>query len=374
MVERRLWVVLAAVPICLASMIVVSAEKVRPASAAGYTDPTCSSSAPCIEYDNTLTGPGVKSTSAQGKGFVGATSFNSTATSNGTYGVLGQDLSTSGAFDSGVHGTSTRGTGVSGTSGSGSGVSGKSVSGSGLFGIGGAPLGPIDLLPALSLLTTKGGDLIDGCAGPNNMPGGQCDFRNAVFSVYKTGFVTSAGGGVFNVNGDGTFGVLGQGTDFGVIGQCGSSAVGEFLGEDVNATENFTVDCSGTPSSFLRARNGMYAASIVPRSTSAVLEDYGETRLVNGRATVRLDPAFAATISDKDPYLVFLTPDGDTNGLYVANKTTESFQVREIHAGTSSLVFDYRIVAKPANDTHPRMTLMARPSLRFAPPQAPRFR
>ncbi|HXW75833.1 MAG TPA: hypothetical protein VEJ20_00320, partial [Candidatus Eremiobacteraceae bacterium] len=90
-------------------------------------------------------------------------------------------------------------------------------------------------------------------------------------------------------------------------------------------------------------------------------EDYGEAQLVDGAATVALDPAFAKSISDRQPYLVFVTPDGPSRGLYVAQKSLEGFTVRENPGGTSTIAFDYRIVAKPANDDRPRMSLSPRP-------------
>jgi hypothetical protein len=43
---------------------------------------------------------------------------------------------------------------------------------------------------------------------------------------------------------------------------------------------------------------------------------------------------------------VFLTPNGDSEGLYVAGKTATGFEVREQGGGTSNISFDYRIVAK----------------------------
>jgi hypothetical protein len=142
-----------------------------------------------------------------------------------------------------------------------------------------------------------------------------------------------------------------------VQSQCASSALDEYAGYNSSGTQNFTVDCNGNVGSIVKARNNMYATATMARSTLPVLEDYGEAQLLDGVATVRLDPAFAQTISDKSSYLVFLTPDGDTNGLYVASKTIQSFQVREVHGGRSSVSFDYRIVARTANDARPRMAL-----------------
>jgi hypothetical protein len=68
--------------------------------------------------------------------------------------------------------------------------------------------------------------------------------------------------------------------------------------------------------------------------------------LHHGTATIVIDPAFAETVSDSAGYHVFLTPNGDSKGLYVIAKTAAGFEVRESGGGTSTLVFDYRIVAK----------------------------
>jgi hypothetical protein len=75
-------------------------------------------------------------------------------------------------------------------------------------------------------------------------------------------------------------------------------------------------------------------------------EDFGSGAITGGRAVVSLDPAFAATVNTAESYHVFLTPNGDCKGLYVANKTAGGFEVRELGGGTSSVSFDYRIVAK----------------------------
>jgi hypothetical protein len=68
--------------------------------------------------------------------------------------------------------------------------------------------------------------------------------------------------------------------------------------------------------------------------------------MVGGVANVAIDPAFAA-VMDHKWYYVFLTPLGDTRGLYVSAKAPSAFQVRESEGGRSRLEFDYRIVAGP---------------------------
>lgn len=81
-------------------------------------------------------------------------------------------------------------------------------------------------------------------------------------------------------------------------------------------------------------------------SATATIEDVGTARMINGVANVRIDPAFAA-VTDRKWYYVFLTPLGETRGLFVSVKTAAGFQVRETERGHSNLEFDYRIVAHP---------------------------
>jgi hypothetical protein len=76
------------------------------------------------------------------------------------------------------------------------------------------------------------------------------------------------------------------------------------------------------------------------------MEDFGTGELKLGVAVVKVDPVFAQTVTGDASYHVFITPNGDSEGLYVINKTATSFEVRESKGGTSSLTFDYRIVAK----------------------------
>jgi hypothetical protein len=75
-------------------------------------------------------------------------------------------------------------------------------------------------------------------------------------------------------------------------------------------------------------------------------EDFGKADIIQGRTVVKLDPIFAETVSTQTDYHIFLTPRGDCKGLYIANQTATSFEVKELQSGKSNLAFDYRIVAK----------------------------
>lgn len=108
-----------------------------------------------------------------------------------------------------------------------------------------------------------------------------------------------------------------------------------------------TLTQSGTPLAAHRTAVGTHVATFSAQQTVPTVEDVGEAQLTGGRAYVRIAPDYAATIDRQSNYLVFITPRGDSRGLYVTQTTSAGFEVRENGGGNSTLVFDYRIVAKP---------------------------
>jgi hypothetical protein len=442
----------------------ISAAQVRRTSAQPAPDPSCSLATPCIEYQNTSSGPGVEGVSKNGSGIegistnstavagssttfdgvsgsssdyigvsgtsarydgvYGTTTYNSTSATSAS-GVVGLDGSSAGTHNNGVKGVSGSGTGVLGTSTSGNGVTGTTSSTTGNSGVSGITTGNGNGVYGKSPtrygvegvstsyygvagFSTSGGGVggvstsgngvvgtTSSTTGNSGVAGITTGTANGVYGRSPSGDgvqgVSTSGNGVVGTThhegmsgveginngsnspnfGNGVYGnsALGNGVfgwgQIGVVGKCTIAyPIGdEFEGVSSSGKRNYFVNCNGDPGTVVSTRNNMYASATMPRSTLPVLEDYGQAQLINGSATVRLDKAFAETISDRSPYLVFLTPDGDTNGLYVASKSIQEFQVREIHGGRSSLVFDYRIVARPANDALPRMTLSAQPSM-----------
>jgi len=82
------------------------------------------------------------------------------------------------------------------------------------------------------------------------------------------------------------------------------------------------------------------------QSSENWFEDAGTAQLVNGAGRVNLESVFGQTVNTGVEYHVFLTPDGDCKGLYVSAKTASGFEVHELGGGTSSVAFEYRIMAK----------------------------
>jgi len=172
------------------------------------------------------------------------------------------------------------------------------------------------------------------------------------YGVYGTGSGTGTGVYGTSENGWGVDGETGPGVNAigvygfspqgsGVYGQSQSGNAGVFDGSVVITGD---LDVQGQKSAAVPFPDGTLRRLYSVESPESWFEDFGEARLVNGRAKVRVDPGFAAVI--RGSYHVFVTPCGDSNGLYVTNKTSKSFAVREQLRGKSSLVFSYRIVAK----------------------------
>jgi hypothetical protein len=112
----------------------------------------------------------------------------------------------------------------------------------------------------------------------------------------------------------------------------------------INAAGNLV--CTGTISPSTLTTEGRQLKLYSVASPENWFEDFGSGQLSGGHAQIPLEPAFASTINTGEAYRVFLTPNGDSKGLYVAGKTAAGFEVREQGGGTSNISFDYRIVAK----------------------------
>ncbi len=157
-------------------------------------------------------------------------------------------------------------------------------------------------------------------------------------------------GGTRGVEGDGTdFGVIGFGTaansrgvhGVGPIGVVGQTNVAG--GTGVSCIGNFVA--TGTKSAAVPYPDGSHRLLYAMESPESWFEDFGSGALAGGRASVDLAPDFAAVVNTAD-YRVFLTPEGDSRGLYVSSKSASGFTVNEQQEGTSSLAFSYRVVAR----------------------------
>jgi hypothetical protein len=105
---------------------------------------------------------------------------------------------------------------------------------------------------------------------------------------------------------------------------------------------------TGPKSAALKGADGKHRLVYSVESPESWLEDFGHAKLSKGKCSVKLDRVFASSI-DSGSYMVFLTPFGETKGLFVARRTAQGFEVRECQGGQSKTEFCYRIVGKRAD-------------------------
>jgi hypothetical protein len=108
-----------------------------------------------------------------------------------------------------------------------------------------------------------------------------------------------------------------------------------------------SVTAHGTPLLVRQSAFGQPVVSYAASTTSPVIEDFGHAQLAYGTAYVSIDRGFAAAVDPRGSFAVFITPNGESRGLYVTGKSLNGFYVRENSGGRSSVGFDYRIVARP---------------------------
>jgi hypothetical protein len=133
--------------------------------------------------------------------------------------------------------------------------------------------------------------------------------------------------------------------DFTNAGDLAFDVKGPNFGGECSIDVSGNLFCTGTVAAVVKGQGGKKLGLYSMQSPENWIEDFGSGALTGGVATIRLEPHFAKTISGQADYHVFLTPAGDCDGLYIANRTANSFEVRELRSGTSSVQFDYRIVA-----------------------------
>ena len=120
---------------------------------------------------------------------------------------------------------------------------------------------------------------------------------------------------------------------------------------NANGTAVFYIDtkgdtnATGTKSAVIPLHSGEMVKVFSMESPEVWFEDFGSGRLTGGVTAISLDSKFTQIVNLSSGYHVFLTPEGDCKGLFVTSKTNHGFEVRELSGGTSSVEFDYRIVA-----------------------------
>jgi hypothetical protein len=98
----------------------------------------------------------------------------------------------------------------------------------------------------------------------------------------------------------------------------------------------------------VKLNGGQKVKLFAEEAAEVYFNDYGEGTLAGGRAHVSLDAEFlqTVTIDGGHPMKVFLQLEDDCKGVFVSNKTSTGFDVVELQGGKSSAKFSYRVVCK----------------------------
>lgn len=231
--------------------------------------------------------------------------------------------------------------GISGTPPSGSSSVGVGVAGSGATGVAGG-----------GLIGVAGAGSATGVAGVSALYGGAFQSTStspgtATLPIAALVAQSTAGASIFSGE--------------------GSLITGTSIPSGILIDPQANIHTSGKLFTTGSCNVGCIAQRVVSYGTSAAtptLEDTGEAQLRAGAAYVRLDRAFANAIDPHLGYVVLITPEAATTGLYVTGRTMDGFQVHENPGGHSFGAFAYRIVAHPYGSREPRLPFeqMPRPA------------
>ncbi len=152
-----------------------------------------------------------------------------------------------------------------------------------------------------------------------------------------------------------------------ITAQSTNGNAGVFTGPVV-VIGDFTV-VGGAKSAAVAYADGSYHRMYSLECPESWFEDFGSSELREGLARVPIPPDFGELVVNDD-YYVFLTPQGDCNGLYVSEKSPAAFEVRECADGKNNIRFDYRIVARRKDIAGGRLSQVAVPAP-MEPPSRP---
>lgn len=303
-----------------------------PLTSTGLTTQSHLLAKPAFMANNDYTG----ALDGAGDGMQGYTTNPDPTKSNA--GVFGRTNDLNGV---GIFGEGPNGTGAFGDSGSGTGVAGNSSSGTGVYGVSSTGTGVYGV--------TSGLYGVRGDAG------------NAAGSAGLLGYTATA-----------------NGIAFGSVVVAPAVYAGFFNGATVVAG-NFAV--TGSKSAAVKDASGTYRLMHCVEAPEPWFEDFGTGTIVNGKASVTIDPEFVHFVNLKD-YHVFLTENGGTHShLSVHDQTPTGFTVSADHEIASlkgkaatdlNGTFSWRLVAKRADISGERLAKTEIPHLNVPKPPQPK--
>lgn len=239
-----------------------------------------------------------------------------------------------------ISGRANGGVGVVGVDvGAGDGMEGISTGGDGVYG------------------ETAGG-LSGGVTGLNTNVGGTGVLGRGDWTVGDSWLVPTTGaGGSFN--GD-DMGVTGYANNSASGLGAGTTSAGGYFRDSIsifsktyawvaayNSGTKYKILGDGVVSTIVKDKQNKEHIMYCTESPEVLLDDYGQGQLINGVAIIKLDEIYTHTIlvNDKHSLRVFVQLEGDCKGVFVTEKTSQGFTVKELDNGKSNVSFTYRVVA-----------------------------
>jgi hypothetical protein len=90
-------------------------------------------------------------------------------------------------------------------------------------------------------------------------------------------------------------------------------------------------------------------------STDATVQTSGYASLINGESNIAFDEVFAHAVSSETPIVVTVTPDGNSNGVYLSEVSNSGFKVIENNGGKSNVTITYIAIGKRAGYENPQL-------------------
>ena len=173
------------------------------------------------------------------------------------------------------------------------------------------------------------------------------------------GFTVGVYGTADSQNQD-SFGMFGQsfsnsgirvGGYFEAYNYTGTNTAYAYVGGTINGATARKIIGTGSVSEIIPTENHGRVTLTCPESTEYWYQDYGTVQMIDGKATIILDPILAdiIVVDDENPIRVICTPFGMPyfNGVTIMSQTKNSVELLELNGGTHSGKLQFQLVVKP---------------------------
>jgi len=153
-----------------------------------------------------------------------------------------------------------------------------------------------------------------------------------------------------------SYGLIAQATntasEFAIGGEfIGMGGAGGYIVDIADDLNNRKIVGTGTVSEVIPTENHGRIILTAPESPEYWYQDYGSVQMINGVATIQIDPILSdiIVVDNKNPIRVICTPYQMPyfNGVTIMRYDKKTVEIRELNGGTHSGTLQYQLVAKP---------------------------